>query len=210
MIIKPSYGAYSQGISVYRDVARTTPAKVLRDMRALAAKEYPPVTVQRFIPSFGTQYEVRTYWVDEVYMYSVATFTSDVGTGKSGALSIDHKTSFRKEGGTLDDAILVKLKKLAALVFRCLPRYGDGKFPFLRIDFACCLRDNGSCFAYFVNEVETFWCNMLLADQMHAARRRRRDGVALRGQDGSIPACLCQGPPAGRVAKADRAEATRA
>ena len=165
-IVKPSYGAYSQGITVYRDVARTSPATVLRDMRVLADKEYPPVTVQRFIPSFGKQYEVRTYWVNEAYMYSVATWTPNVETGgKGGMLWMEKKTSFRKEGGTLDDALLVKLKKLAGLVFRCLPRYGDGKFPFLRIDFACCLRDDGSCFAYFVNEVETFWCNMLLSDQ---------------------------------------------
>lgn len=162
MIVKPSYGAYSREIGVYKDVSHsTTGDRFLTKMKRMAAQGYPPVTIQRFVKSFGKQYEVRTYWIEEKYQYSIATLSEKVGSSKD-TLTITRYEMFESEGGSLSDGILRKLKLLARCVFLALPKYGRGPFPFLRIDFGCCLRDDGSCFSYFVNEVETFWCNMML------------------------------------------------
>lgn len=179
VIIKPAYGAYSAGIRTFDHFSRVKDKTVLRHMRLLTEGHYPsPSTAQQFVRSFGDHYEVRTYWLRERYQYSVATLTRSVKSKgdaiRGGALSIHDMTTFRSEGGRLDDALLVDLKRTARCVFRSLDasmRDGASKHVFVRIDFGCCLPtpEGASCATskettFFVNEVETIWCNLLLHD----------------------------------------------
>ena len=133
IIIKPSFGGYADGIKVYRNIAKTTASKIKKDMDKLAkTKKFSNLTVAEFVTSFGDHFEIRTYWIDGKYAYSIATLTSRVGKNNSG-LSIDQETTFKSEGGKLSNDIKKKLITLGKDVIKALPQYKYGQ-PFMRID----------------------------------------------------------------------------
>lgn len=159
-IIKPSFGGYAAGIKVYRDIKRTTMAQIKKDMQELS-KSFLYLTVAEFIPSFGRHYEIRTYWINGTYAYSVATLTKKIQNRKANYLDVDNVTTFKSEGGKLSDNIKLALIRLGKSVIKAIPQYEYGQ-PFMRIDFGCCMKTSDSCPAtYFVNEVETLAANML-------------------------------------------------
>ena len=133
-------------------------------MQKYRKKEYPFLTVSEFVPSFGNHFEIRTYWIQGRYAYSVATLTEKVKGG--GSLSISKRDTFKSEGGTLPDDLKKKLQEEAKHVIRSLPQYIYGH-PLMRIDFGCC-HDSRACdegkLTYFVNEVETLPANLLATD----------------------------------------------
>ncbi len=157
-IIKPSYAGYSLGIKVIKDVARTQPSTFREHFKKLRRKGFPNAVIQEFIPSFSKHYEIRTYWINERYAYSVGTLTEAVGTG--GGLPISGFDTFVSEGGTLPDSILRQLKPVARKAIRSILQY-PVKHPMIRIDFGCCLSNDQCIESYFINEVETMAANML-------------------------------------------------
>jgi len=160
VIVKPSYAGYSMGIKVFKDISRTKPTTLKNHFIKLQQKSFPNVVVQEFIPSFGKNYEIRTFWINEEYAYSVGTLTEKVGGDNYGLLILEHDT-FMSEGGTISDTVLNRLKPVAKKVLKVLPKYPI-KHPLVRIDFGCCLRTNSCIESYFVNEVETMAANLLL------------------------------------------------
>jgi len=157
VIFKPSYSGYSLGIKVIKDIKNTSTKTIRNYFKKMHDKGFPNISVQEFIPSFSKNYEIRTYWLNERYAFSVGTLTRSVGTGDG--LPIDGFNTFKNEGGTLPDYILVKLKKIAKKVLKTLKSYSDIPHPLIRVDFGCCL--GGEKDHYFVNEVESAACNML-------------------------------------------------
>ena len=159
-IIKPSYAGYSIGIKVYKNIHATSINTMRTHFKSLKKLGFPNVTVQEFLPSFGKHFEIRTYWLNGKYAYSVGTMTKVVGKG-SGGLPIDDEDTFVSEGGKLPDSIKRKLKILGKEVLKALPKY-PYPHPLLRIDFGCCLETDNDCGEnYFINEVETMACNLL-------------------------------------------------
>jgi hypothetical protein len=157
-IIKPSYAGYSLGIKVLKDASRTQTSTIRRHFQRLRDKGFPNAVVQEFIPSFSKHYEIRTYWIDERYAYSVATLTEAVGTG--GGLPISGFDTFVSEGGTIPDSVARRLKPVAKKAIRSIKQYPI-KHPYIRVDFGCCLSTDKCVESYFVNEVETMAANML-------------------------------------------------
>ena len=163
VIVKPSYAGYSSGIKVYKNFSQTRNSTLKKNFQTLEKLGFPGFTVAEFVPSFGSHFEIRTYWINNKYAYSVGTLTASVGKNDEG-LQLDDEDTFKAEGGRLPNELRTKLKTLARKVIKALPQYPYGQ-PFLRIDFGCCIETLDKCPEnYFVNEVETLAANMLPAD----------------------------------------------
>lgn len=168
-IIKPSYAGYSLGIKVLKDVSRTKTSTIRDHFKKLREKGFPNAVIQEFVPTFSENYEIRTYWINERYAYSVGTLTEAVGTG--GGLPITGFDTFVSEGGTLPDSILRQLKPVARKAIRSILQY-PFKHPYIRVDFGCCLRSDQCMDSYFVNEIETMAANMLADHTKYPAVER--------------------------------------
>jgi glutathione synthase/RimK-type ligase-like ATP-grasp enzyme len=158
IIIKPSYAGYSLGIRVFKNLDRTRDETFISHFQKLADAGFPSAVVQEFVESFGDNYEIRTYWINERYACSVATLTEAVGHGDG--LPIKSFEHFQCEGGKLPDSILRKLKVLGKKVLKSILQY-PVKHPMIRIDFGCCLKQGRCEDGFFINEVETFAANQL-------------------------------------------------
>ena len=163
IIVKPTYAGYSIGIKVFKDIENTKKENIIKEIKKLKKYKYPSFTVAEFIESFGLNYEIRTYWLNEKYAYSVATLTKEIDDGDEG-LTVDKETTFKSEGGILSDKLKSELIKRGKKIISILPKYDYGQ-PFLRIDFGCCIKTSTDCPEnYFVNEIETLAANMLAND----------------------------------------------
>jgi hypothetical protein len=162
VIAKPSYSGYSYGVKIFQPVDRMTPRSLPSYLHKMRKGHYAKqtLTIQEFVGSFKSNFEVRTFWAGENYAYSVATKTRKVTgiSGRDSGLPIDAYATFASEGGKMDDALLKRLKALGRSVIRALPTVSI-PYALLRIDFGCCLKED--CTKYFVNEVE-FSPNLLL------------------------------------------------
>jgi hypothetical protein len=145
VILKPSYAGYSIGIQTILQQHRLE-ARLKKYFAEMKQLDFPNVTVQEFVPSFGQHLEVRTYWIRGKFAYSVGTQTKKVTSGLAGSLPVD-------KFGHVPTRTLEHLKKIARKVLKQLP----GTEPMVRIDFGCC-RDGKE---WFVNEVETLAANLL-------------------------------------------------
>ena len=175
VIIKPTYAGYSIGIKVFSDFKKTTNNMIKKQFEKLAKLQFPSVTVAEFVPSFGKHFEIRTYWINEKYAYSVATLTKKVG--KEGGLDVDDETTFKSEGGKLSDKLKKELIDLGADVIKALPQYPYPQ-PFMRIDFGCCIpHGNGCAEHYFINEVETLAANMLASETKYPVVEKTADAL---------------------------------
>ena len=175
IIIKPTYAGYSIGIKVFSDFKKTTNTMIKKQFEKLAKLQFPSVTVAEFVPSFGKHFEIRTYWINEKYAYSVATLTKKVG--KEGGLDVDDETTFKSEGGKLSDKLKEELIDLGADVIKALPQYPYAQ-PFLRIDFGCCIPHGKGCAEhYFINEVETLAANMLASETKYPVVEKTADAL---------------------------------
>ena len=164
VIVKPSYAGYSLGIKVYKSFARTKDKTIRKSFQVLEDRGFPSATIQEFIPSFGDHYEIRTYWLNGRYAYSIGTLTKEIWGGDSGGLPIDDEDTFVSEGGSIPDRLKKKLQILGRQVQKALRQY-PYKHPLLRIDFGCCLATSADCQdTYFINEVETMAANFLAED----------------------------------------------
>ena len=160
IIIKPTYAGYSIGIKVFKDLDNIKKELIIKEIKKLKRYKYPSFTVAEFVESFGLNYEIRTYWLNERYVYSVATLTKEVDDGDEG-LTIDDETTFKSEGGILSDKLKRELINRGKKIISILPKFEYGQ-PFLRIDFGCCIKTSNDCPEnYFVNEIETLAANML-------------------------------------------------
>ena len=162
IICKPHLGAFSRGVRILH---KSATAKRWRTLGAKWRKEgFTDICVQEFVPEFKERFEVRTYWFNGEYAYSIAT-RSDVQEGKDGALHYSH-ARMRGEGGRLTDTWLkVRMLAIGKQVQRLFaqlvpPPCGTAYHTFLRIDFGCCLPACASrvldrCASkIFINEVE--------------------------------------------------------
>lgn len=157
VIVKPSYGGYALGIKVFKNFNRVQNTTLANYFRKLKKNGFFNLTVQEFIPTFGSHFEIRTYWVKERYACAVATLTKSVkGTG----ITVDDSDTFESEGGNIPDYIKTKIKALGREVIKSIVQY-PYPHPMLRIDFGCCVENRGCDDVYFVNEVENLAANML-------------------------------------------------
>jgi len=157
-IIKPSYAGYSLGIKVLKDIKRTNVSTIRKHFKKLQEKGFPNAVVQEFVPSFAENYEIRTYWINEKYAYSVGTLTEAVGGG--GGLPVSGFDTFVSEGGTIPNSVARKIKPVARKAIDSILQYPI-KHPMIRVDFGCCLSTDQCVESYFINEVETMAANML-------------------------------------------------
>ena len=126
---------------------------------SLRLHDYPNVTLQLFVPSFGRHFEVRTYWMLGKLAYSVGTKTRRVRNGMAARLPVN------EYGHPSSSTILPHLRRLGRRVLRLLR---ISREPLVRIDFGCCLDDDdgggprrATTPPYFINEVETLTANLL-------------------------------------------------
>ena len=160
VIVKPSYAGYSLGIKVYKSFSRTSDKTLRKNFQYLQKHGFPSATIQEFIPSFGKHFEIRTYWLNGKYAYSIGTLTKKV-TGSVDGLTVDEEDTFVSEGGYIPNRVKKRLQVIGKQVQKALYQY-PLKHPLLRIDFGCCLATR-RCEqdTYFINEVETMAANML-------------------------------------------------
>jgi len=163
IIIKPSYAGYSMGIKVLKNFSQVKDSTIRRDFEFLKDNNFSNATIQEYIPTFGKNFEIRTYWLNGKYAFAIGTLTKKVEGGTAG-LPIDDEDTFVSEGGTIPDKIKKRLKELGLQVQKALPQYSSSypQHPMIRIDFGCCLSEFRDCEdTYFINEVETMACNLL-------------------------------------------------
>ena len=108
IIIKPSSAAYSFGIKVFKNFKRTKDNTIKEYMERLKKMNFTSFTIAEFVPTFGKHFEIRTYWINGNYAYSIATLTKSVGKG---GLGISDQDTFKSEGGNLPDDLKNQLKK---------------------------------------------------------------------------------------------------
>jgi hypothetical protein len=163
VLAKPHGGGASRGVRVLRRYAQA--ARWRRLGEAWARLGYTEGVVQEFVEDFRERFEVRTYWFDGAYAYSMAT-KADVKEGGDARL-LYTVARLRSEGGRLgDDQLKAHLLALGARVHAALaahapPPAGAAAHAFVRIDFGCCLprcerRFSADACArkVFVNEIE--------------------------------------------------------
>lgn len=176
IIVKPSYAGYSVGIQVFKNVSRTSASTFKKKFQELVNMSFPNVIVQEFVPSFGKNYEIRTYWINEKYAYSVATLKPEAA-----GLDVDY-TTFKREGGKLDNSILQDLKPLGVQVLKSIRQYkyaggSRATHPLVRIDFGCCIKQQDCPNSYFINEIETMAAYKLVNKTRFPATQRIADAV---------------------------------
>jgi glutathione synthase/RimK-type ligase-like ATP-grasp enzyme len=71
IFIKPQPSAESKGI-----LATNKKENVLKHMKALKTKKYEKAIVQKFIPNFEKTRELRTYWINKDYIYTIETLSN--------------------------------------------------------------------------------------------------------------------------------------
>lgn len=158
IILKPSFAGYSLGIKVFSNISAVKNTTIRDYFKKMKNLGYPNITVQKFVNSFGKNFEIRTYWINEKYSYSVATLTKKVGA--KGGLSIDEFDTFESEGGNISNEILTKIKPVAKSAMKSILQYPQ-THPFMRIDFGCCLDTKECLESFFINEIETMAANVL-------------------------------------------------
>ena len=158
VIVKPSYGGFSTGSKVYKNIARTKVSTIKKNFERVRDLGFPSAVIQEFVPSFSQHFEIRTYWINGKYAFSTGTLTKALG---GDGLPLDDIATFVSEGGKLPDRVKTKLKMYGKEVMKALPQYPYPN-PMLRIDFGCCIDTSEECRDnYFVNEVETMTADML-------------------------------------------------
>jgi len=165
IIAKPALGAYSFGVKIFKNLNVTKTSSILNYIKKLQKKGYFKLIIQDFVNSFASNYEVRTYWINQgssyKYLYSFAS-KLDIKKGEW-----DKFDTFKSENGSIDNKILERMKKIAKKVLK-LNKVKKNPLPFLRIDLGCCLQDNEydspkleEQGRIFVNEIEVIGANIL-------------------------------------------------
>lgn len=157
IIAKPVYGQEAIGFAKFME-CQDHRGK-LEKYLAKNVPKYKSIVIQQYIPGFDkNKPEIRTYFVDGKYVYSVVTTESIVGQVK-------------QEGGkyALPQKEWEHVLKLAKKTMATLPKLelkGQHKHPILtRIDIGSGLEDTKhSPYGYFVNEVE-FVPSLYIEDQ---------------------------------------------
>ena len=155
-ITKPDIGAYSIGFKMWNSNLKDNQFHKYIDVmkkKNLGNK----LLVQRYVKEFHDFYEIRTYWINNVYKYSVGTIIDISTLGTS-----DEDTDIdlpENEGGSIEMSLMNKLKKMGRDVLKIMP---CDTSLITRIDFGCCIDNKKICRDYFVNEIEfmpNFFCN---------------------------------------------------
>lgn len=160
VILKPELGSYGTGIKLFSDIKKLTPKKLKAYLdKSFKKDEFQAILIQRFMEDFPKYYEVRTYWINGEYKYSVGTIIdySTLGTGDE-ELFIDTPVA---EGGTIPDNIISEMKRLGTEIVKVVPKMYDSENLLLRLDWGCCqVKDDRTieqpemCKKYFLNEIE--------------------------------------------------------
>jgi hypothetical protein len=161
VILKPELGSYGTGIKLVPDINKLSEKKLGAFLdKAFLKKEFQAIVVQRFMEDFPKYYEVRTYWINGSYRYSIGTIIdyTTLGTGNE-EIYIDRPKS---EGGEIPDDIIEKMKEMGDRIVKIIPNMYNSKNLLLRLDFGCCqVKDDrivgvqpDICKKYFLNEIE--------------------------------------------------------
>lgn len=145
---KPEFGGYGEGFKIWEE-KKFNENNFLKYVDQLKKKNFKKVLFQKFVREFHNFYEVRTYWFNGVYKYSVGTIIdlNTLGTGDETLISDTPES----EGGEIEEALMKKLKTMGKRVIEEIPF--DTPYSF-RIDFGCCLDNRKICREYFINEIE--------------------------------------------------------
>jgi len=143
VIVKPVYGQEAIGFKKFMNIK--SKITQLSEYLAKNVSKYKSIVFQEYIPDFDkNKPEIRTYFVNGKYKYSIITDSNGGHVPK-------------QEGGkySLKDKDYIYVKKFAKKVMNHLPKIiiNKNEFPILtRIDIGSGLPDVP--FEYFVNEIE--------------------------------------------------------
>ena len=158
IIAKPVYGQEAIGFEIFKDCQAHR--EKLEKYLAKNVKKYKSIVLQQYIPGFGVNKpEIRTFFINGKYVYSIITSDIDLSQPK-------------QEGGTykkFTDKQWKYILSLAQKTMMSLPKLdlkGCHKYPILtRIDIGSGLDDTKETpFGFFVNEVE-FVPSLYIEDQ---------------------------------------------
>ena len=147
-IIKPDGGMESK-LVLKLNLNDINLAKKLKKYLDQNRHKFPRFIFQEAMKGFIKYPEIRTFWFDEKFAYSIGTIDSAPvpprKTGEEKVIKVPNNS-------------LRQCKKIAKTVLKVLPKeYYKGKFlkPIMvRIDFGCCQGNSLNSLKYFVNEVE--------------------------------------------------------
>ena len=156
-ITKPEVSAYSVGFKKWKP--NTTPSQ----LQKYISDNYEDnmgdkILVQRYVKEFHDFHEIRTYWINNTYRYSIGTIIEHSNTLSDGRLNILYDLP-KNEGGNIEMRVMKKLKYWGRKTLKCIPH--DTSL-IVRIDFGCCIDNRKNCRDYFVNEIEympNVFCN---------------------------------------------------
>ena len=156
IIAKPVYGQESKDFAKFKEINKNIQKARLKKYLSKNIPKYKSIIIQEYIPGFDKDNpEIRTYFIDGIYAYSVVTTSTLVETPV-------------QEGGRfkIPTENWNYLMKFSKKVMDSLPKFnlpGLHRNPILtRIDIGSGLKDVP--FSYFVNEVE-FVPSLYIEDQ---------------------------------------------
>jgi hypothetical protein len=194
IILKPEYSALSKFI-IFADarklIARDSEelARLNAHFRDMHGQGLASCAVQSVVPGFADHWELRTYWGNREYLYTIGSRLSRAAiehASFTGSLQIQtalyaEETSGRGQGGVLlptdGQAEVRELAQRALARMATLPDVYGLDFPHIRFDFGCCSPSviEGRQYKYFLNEVEFLGFKFLEdfpAAQAHALLER--------------------------------------
>ena len=156
IIAKPVYGQESKDFSKFKEVEKNIQKVRLKKYLSKNIPKYKSIIIQEYIPGFDKDNpEIRTYFIDGIYAYSVVTtkFLVETPVQEGGKFKIP----------TENWNYLMKFSKKVMESLPKLDLSGLHRNPILtRIDIGSGLKDVP--FSYFVNEVE-FVPSLYIEDQ---------------------------------------------
>ena len=188
VIIKPSFASYCHGIkklpSLSVDADENSGIDPRREiaehLSSLRFQGYQSATVQLLVPSAARHHEVRMFFVEGQYAYTIATHPAAISTHPPEELAM---TTFEDEAMAADPENLAAGKrgrlpldlkaKLSALGTRALKAQPTSAhdYPITRVDFLCCLdegndkdgdKDGLASRAWFINEMQHSNADLML------------------------------------------------
>lgn len=146
IIAKPVYGQEAIGFKKFMNCQKSP--KTLSNYLDKNMTKFKSIVIQEYIPGFDkNKPEIRTYFINGVYVYSIITTSSIIGRSV-------------QEGGKykFPDKEWKYIKELAQSVMDILPKFdlpkGMQQSILTRIDIGSGLDEDVAKYGYFINEVE--------------------------------------------------------
>ena len=153
-VLKPHYAYANIGIGKFDTQGKNEVKKAEKYL--LKHKKFPAFVCQEVMNGFAKFWEVKSFWLDGEFKYSVAMKAADMVFSEEKIYGDDPN-----EFGEVSPAVMRDLKKMGKKIIKDFPtNLNKHSNPpmYLRIDFGCCRGNTMDGEKYFLNEIEFAGC----------------------------------------------------